>query len=162
MPSERHYWSNDGDIGVEGVRNSMSRTSFLKLKAYIHSQDNEKHAANKTDRGFKVRPLINMLNENFQKFGMCREQLAVDEMIVKYFGMNLLKQFIRGKPIRFGYKMWALCDAEGFCYKFQLYCGKGQERRELPLRKRVVRTFWRQLTLLRITVSILKAFFTSR
>lgn len=44
-------------------------------------------------------------------------------MIVKYFGRHGLKQFIRGKPIRFGYKFWALCGSNGYCFKFDLYCG---------------------------------------
>ena len=58
------------------------------------------------------------------KFGIFEEHLAVDEMIVKYYGHNTLKQFIRGKPIRFGYKFWALCGVSGYCYNFDLYCGK--------------------------------------
>ena len=140
LPSERHYWANDGDLGVDMVRSTMSRATYLKLKAYIHFQNNSEHMQNKNDRGFKVRPLIRMLNESFQKFGILREELAIDEMMVKYFGNNSLKQFIRGKPIRFGYKMWALCDAEGFCYKYKLYCGKDTENKhDGPLGSRVVK-----------------------
>ena len=37
---------------------------------------------------------------------------------------HLLKQFIRGKPIRLGYKFWALCDSSSYCFNFNLYCGK--------------------------------------
>ena len=95
---------------------------------------------NKNDRGFKVRPLILMLNESIQKFGILREELAIDEMMVKYFGNNSLKQFVRGKPIPFGYKMWALCDTEGFCYKYKLYFGKGvANKHDIPLKSRVVK-----------------------
>ena len=43
-------------------------------------QDNRKQQTS-TDRGFKVRPLINMLNESFQKFGIFQEKLAVDERL---------------------------------------------------------------------------------
>ncbi|KAF2362391.1 PiggyBac transposable element-derived protein, partial [Trinorchestia longiramus] len=66
--------------------------------------------------------------------------VAVDEMMVKYYGRNSLKQFIRGKPIRFGYKLWALCGPSGYCYNFDLYCGKqaSANRTSFPLGFRVV------------------------
>ena len=44
------------------------------------------------------------------------ENLAVDEMIVKYYGRNSLKQFTRNIPIKFGYKLWALCGVSGYRY----------------------------------------------
>lgn len=45
-------------------------------------------------------------------------------MTVRYYGHNSLKQFIHAKPIRFGYKLWAMCGDDGYCYNFSLYCGK--------------------------------------
>ena len=39
-----------------------------------------------------------------------------------------MKQFIRSKPIRFGYKLWALYRASGYCYNFDLYCGKSVQK----------------------------------
>ncbi|GFY45110.1 zinc finger protein [Trichonephila inaurata madagascariensis] len=46
-----------------------------------------------------------------------------------YYGMNNLKQFIRSKPIRFGFKLWALSGNEGYCYNFYLYCVKKSHAR---------------------------------
>ena len=48
----------------------------------------------------------------------------MDEMIVKYYGRNSLKQFKQSKPIRFEYKLWALCEVSGYCKYIELYCGK--------------------------------------
>ena len=134
LPSERQYWSTEDDLGVESVRRAMSRNRFLKIKAYLHFS-----AAHQNDRGFKIRPLMDMRNDSFRKFGVFREELSVDEMLVRYFGHHPLKQFIKGKPIRFGYKMWSLCGSDGYCYKFQLYCGKETgPKQDLPLGTRVV------------------------
>ncbi|KAJ8964760.1 hypothetical protein NQ314_004651 [Rhamnusium bicolor] len=47
----------------------------------------------------------------------------MDEAMVKYFGHDSSKRFIRGKPVRFGYKDWMLCSSSGYCYKFDTYCG---------------------------------------
>lgn len=104
--------------------NAMSRSRFQDMKSILHFCDNNEAENNKNDRGFKVRKLIAAAQKSFLKFGIFEEHLAVDEMIVKYFGHHALKQFIRGKPIRFGYKFWALCGVSGYCYNFDLYCGK--------------------------------------
>ncbi|GFQ77883.1 zinc finger protein [Trichonephila clavata] len=48
----------------------------------------------------------------------------MEEMIIVYYGTNSLKQFIRGKPIRFGHKLWALCGSKGYCFNFSLKYGK--------------------------------------
>ncbi|XP_068246486.1 piggyBac transposable element-derived protein 3-like [Palaemon carinicauda] len=71
-----------------------------------------------------------MLQESFPKFGVFEENLSVDEMIVHYYGHNTLKQFMRGKPIQFGYKFWTLCGVSGYCYNFDLYYGKGPGNEE--------------------------------
>ena len=102
----------------------MSRNRFHHLKSIIHFCNNEEWEENKADRGYKVRPLIQMMQRNFRKFGIFEKDLSVDEMIVKYYGHNSLKQFIRAKPIRFGYKFWALCGVSCYCFNFDLYCGK--------------------------------------
>ena len=48
--------------------------------------------------------------------------------------------YIKGKPIRFGYKIWCLCGNDGFPYHLQIYTGKGEERPTQPLGSRVVST----------------------
>lgn len=46
------------------------------------------------------------------------EHLAYDESIVKYFGRHGCKQFIKGKPIQFGYKICSLNTKDNY---FELY-----------------------------------------
>jgi len=57
------------------------------------------------------------------KYGFYETQLCVDEMMVKSYAKTSLKQFIRGKPIRFGIKLWR-CTSDGFLLNLDLYCGK--------------------------------------
>lgn len=138
LPSERDYWSDDDDLGQTIVKNAMSRNAYRELKSVIHFQDNTKAQDNKNDRCFKIRPLLDRVNENFRKFGIFQENLSVDEMIVRYYGHHSLKQFIRAKPIRFGYKLWAMCGEDGYCYCFSLYTGKETQQLSDPLGTRVV------------------------
>ena len=111
------------------------------LKRFIHFIYNSEAENNKHGKGFKVRPLYTKLQQSYMKFGIFEENLSIDEMIVRYYGHHSLKQFIRGKPIRFGYKLWALCGVSGYCYNFDLYCGKTvntEENSELLLGSKVV------------------------
>ena len=140
LPSERHYWSNDEDLGVSLVKAAMSRNCFQRLKSVIHFCNNDVANENKQDKGFKVRKLISAFQKSFMQFSLFEESLAVDEMMVKYYGHNSLKQFIRGKPIRFGYKLWALCGSSGYCYNFDLYCGSNvdEENKDLLVGSKIV------------------------
>lgn len=47
--------------------------------------------------------------------------------------------FIRGKPIRFGYKNWVLASSDGYPYKFETYTGASESKvRSRPLGPQVV------------------------
>ena len=55
-----------------------------------------------------------------------------------YFGRHSIKMFIRGKPIRFGYKIWCLCGNDGYPYHLQIYKGKEDRQKDRPLGTRVI------------------------
>jgi hypothetical protein len=73
----------------------------------------------------KVRPLANHLLTKFTEMYVPEQELSHDEAMIKYFGKNGLKQAIRNKPIRFGYKVWVLATVSGYVVTFDLYQGKG-------------------------------------
>ncbi len=43
--------------------------------------------------------------------------------MVPYYGRHSTKQYIHGKPVRYGYKVWALCTSDGSYVYFEPYCG---------------------------------------
>jgi len=59
-----------------------------------------------------------------------QKYLAYEESMVKYFGKHGCKQFIRGKPIRFGYKMWCVNTNDGYLVNFELYQGEDPRENE--------------------------------
>lgn len=137
LPRERLYWSQREDFGVELVKQLFSRDRYIQLKSILHFANNDIPLEDKT-KDFKIAPLYAKLNENFKQFGIHDEYLSIDEQMVKYFGRNSLKQFIRNKPIRFGMKNWATCGESGYCYHAKLYCGKENDCDKRPLGTRVV------------------------
>lgn len=41
--------------------------------------------------------------------------------MIRYLGSNSMKQFIRGKPIRFRYKAWCLNTPQDYLMDFEIY-----------------------------------------
>jgi len=118
LPQQTHYFTQSEDLGIPLVYNHMTRDRFLTIKKYLHFNDNNNINV-LSPKSFKIKPIMDMANVNFKKFGFFHEKISVDEQIVKYFGRNSIKQFIRNKPIRFGFKN---------CYHIDLYAGKDANR----------------------------------
>lgn len=70
---------------------------------FIHCANNNEMNAN--DKVWKLRPVMDMLKDTFLNHFVPSQNLNFDESMVKYFGKHSCKQFIRDKPIRFGYKI---------------------------------------------------------
>ena len=119
LPEEHHYWSTQPDLGVPAVYNTISRNRYHEIKRYLHFADNQR--LTEGDKMSKISPLYNVLNCNFVQFDIFHELLSVDELMVPYFGRHSAKMFIKGKPIRFGYKIWCLCGSDGYPYHMQIY-----------------------------------------
>lgn len=115
------YWSVLPDFGVKMVNRSLSRNRFRDIKRYFHLADNDN--LDTTDRFSKVRPLLDMLNERYLQWGIFATHLSIDEQMVPYFGRHSCKMYIRGKPIRFGFKYWCLCSSDGYLFQFMPYGG---------------------------------------
>lgn len=120
--SEKDYWSTDPLLECPIVRSAMSRARFLELKRGLKCSKTIDKSSN--DFAWRVRALLTMFNINIKRFGFYQTAISADEMMVKFYGRLCFKQFIRNKPVRFGVKMWALCGADGFLYKCDIYCGK--------------------------------------
>ena len=136
VPSERLYWSLEEDLGVDIIRKAMPRNQFTDIKRFLHFVDNSTASQWKDDKSLKIKPLCDHLNSKFKQFGFFLKELSIDEQIVRYYGRSSLKQFIRGKPIRFGFKERVMCcGVTGYCYQMSLYQGKAKNLTEQDIRQ---------------------------
>ena len=120
------YWRDGDDLGVPCIKKTMARERFLTILRNLHLNDNSKIDPSAKDKLYKVRPLVEALNANFQKVKQPEEHLSVDESMIKFKGRSSLKQYNPMKPIKRGFKLWCLADDKGYVYKFDVYCGKSQ------------------------------------
>lgn len=121
--SERDYWSKNILLSCPIINAAMPRNKFLAIKSKIKfSKLNEQ---NSSDRAWRVRTILEIFKKNAQKFGYFSTALSVDEMMVKFHGRTVLLQFMKDKPARFGIKMWAICNPDGYLFDCDIYGGKG-------------------------------------
>ena len=123
VPRYLMYWESGVDMGNQAVQDAMRKNRFRDIKRYIHFE----REVNKTDRFSKVRSIAGKLQKSFLQHYQPGRFLSHDECMVKYFGRSSLKQSIRLKPIRFGYKVWAMNDPLGYLVAFELYQGENFE-----------------------------------
>lgn len=119
---KRKLWARDSDLHNEMVANAMSRDRFYLIERSIHFAS--KSDIDPNDKMWKLRPLTDKLQANFMKNFHPEQALSYDESMIAYFGRHSCKQFIKGKPLRFGYKVWCLNTPEGYCVSFEVYQGQ--------------------------------------
>ena len=136
LPKIRDYWRTD-EIGSIFVQSHMTRKRFEEIWKNLHFSDNNDRSLD-GDKARTVRPIISHLNFCYQDAAMNEEHQSVDEHMIKFKGRSQMKQNIKNKPVKWGFKMWQRCGAaSGYLYEFDLYTGR-KDRPELGLGEQVV------------------------
>ena len=115
----------------------MSRNRFQEIKKYFHSDDNQNLVPG--DNMSKVTP-HEKINKNLIRFGIYHKVLSIDKSMVPFYGRHSAKMFIKGKPIRFGYKILALCGNDGYSYNLKKFQGKEAHSENSPSGTRVIKS----------------------
>ena len=63
----------------------------------------------------KVRPLVETLNQKFQKEYKHSNYQSMDELMIKFKGRNAMKQYMSKKAVKRGYKVWICADPVTGC-----------------------------------------------
>lgn len=121
LPRKTMFWQNREDTNNKLVCDALSRDRFQYIMSNLHCNDNTH--LDKSDKYAKMRPLFDILNKRFFDHAPVEENHCIDEAMVPYFGRHSGKQFIRGKPIRWGYKVWTAALRLGYIVYFDPYQG---------------------------------------
>nr|CAI5843714.1 unnamed protein product [Callosobruchus analis] len=130
LRSLRLYWSTDQNFHVSRISSIMSQKRFLHILRYLHLNDNDvmpQRGNDRFDRLYKVRPLVDILNERFSSLYAPYRELSIDESMVAFKGRTTLKQYMPMKPVKRGFKVWVIaCSRTGYNLGFKIYEGKEQ------------------------------------
>ena len=94
---------------------TTTRDRFLHILRFLHFADNSRRPdpGEEYDRLWKIWIVFYTLNQAYPKFYNSFEHLAVDEVIVKFQGRVIFRQYIPKKRKRFDIKIYKLCDDQG-------------------------------------------------
>ena len=121
----------------------MARTRFQSILQNLHFSNNGND--DKTDKSYKIRPVIEHLNKVFAESLSNSPFQSVDEHMCKFKGRSSMKQYIKNKPIKRGFKYWYRCYGEtGYVYQLELY-QEWKEKSKLNFGPNVVLDLWQVL-----------------
>ena len=105
LPKRRNYWEQKPDILTKIVSDNIRRNRFEKIMHFVHAADCS-NLPEDTKIG-RVSEYLDEVGKNFKTNCIWDSKFDTDEFTVEYFGRygSFLKESIRMKPIRFGYKI---------------------------------------------------------
>ena len=108
------YWTKMEQLCTPFYRQTAC-DRYCHILRFLHFTDNNRNGADRTDnRLWKIRDLFEIIRTNFSKFYNPSEHLAVDEVIVKFKGRVLFKQYLPKKHKHFSIKMFKLHNSTGY------------------------------------------------
>lgn len=124
LPDYRDYWSTDPLFSNIWFRSVMSRDRFCVIKRYLHVVDNSLNSPTNTDKLWKVRPMIELLQEKCISMYSPHQQLSVDESMIGTKCRLSFLQYMPKKPMKWGIKVWVCSDSVcGYVATFDVYTG---------------------------------------
>lgn len=103
LPTFRNYWSTDPDMGVPYIANVMPLYRFEDIRRNLHFSDNTREPDRSDpfyDRAFKIRSIIDHFNQAFHSDMTNTKTQAIDEHMIKFKGHNIMRQYVKNKPIK--------------------------------------------------------------
>ena len=117
IPAMNDYWNRNNFFGEPFMLTSgLTRRRFLNILSALHLCDletddsNERKKANRQDYDplTKVKPLMTELQESCRSFFVRGQNVSIDERMVASKGRLGMKQYMRDKPVKWGF-MHAPC-----------------------------------------------------
>ena len=127
LPEIRDYWSTNDYLHYSPIADRISRDRFEQITRYLHFTDNTslpKRGEEGYSRLQKVDPVIHHLKQKFQSVYYPHCEVSIDEAMIPFKGRSSMKQYLPLKPVKRGFKVWAMADAtNGYLCDFDVYTG---------------------------------------
>ena len=121
------YWSTKTLYHGLWARAIMGRNRYRALMAMLHVVDPATETPG--DKLRKVASFINSFKKKCIELHQPRQNVAIDERMVKSRHRSGIRQYIKDKPTKWGIKLWMLADSSnGYTIDFDVYIGRAAGR----------------------------------
>ena len=169
LRNKKSYWRKNtpgSPFCYPNLGKMIGRNRWDKIWQALHFNDPTKALPpthRDFDKLFKVKPVVDGLNEAFLEAWSFGDSVSVDEGTKAYKGRTYLRQYMPKKIVKWGFKIWGLaCSYTGFCGSFMVEGGvRPGEKARKDLGPTVVRDLVAMATLERGTTVYCDRYFTS-
>ena len=94
LPHYRDFWSSNIQLHDSYISAFMPFNRFSFILSHIHLNDNSqepKKGDENHDKLYKIRPFIDTLSENYEKFYDSTQIQTIDESMIKFKGRSTMK-----------------------------------------------------------------------
>lgn len=78
------YWSTHWLTQTTAFSETMPKTRYLQILCFIHFVDNKDASNDKSNKMWKIQPVIDYLNKRFRSTYHPRRELSIDETMIKF------------------------------------------------------------------------------
>lgn len=123
----RHAWNSKNSQYLVHLSQLLTRDRFEQIASFLHVVTASEEAQLAQHRLKKILPLQEVVKRKCLDLYQPLQQLSIDERMVKSKTRTHFRQYIRNKPVKWGYKYWVLADPTGYTIDFNIYYGAANQ-----------------------------------
>lgn len=123
-PNREYYWNPDKHTKLS---NAISKTRWEQIFRFLAMYQEPIEEDNTKPWWYKIKPLVSIVRHSITAAVVPATWVAVDEMMIPFRGRTAHTLKIKNKPVKEGFKIWALAFS-GYIYSFKFHShDKGSE-----------------------------------